>query len=103
MGADEPTKTAAQLIREIAERDPEAHAAALARGYGSDRDPAHYANVPGPPWFKITVETAYGACIPQTVEANNLTEALVRAAALPFLVWFPREDEDEDRTDGPRE
>jgi hypothetical protein len=30
----EPTKSAAKLIREIAARDPGAHAAALARGYG---------------------------------------------------------------------
>ena len=30
----QPTKTVAELLREIAERDPEAHAQALARGYG---------------------------------------------------------------------
>ena len=38
----EPTKTAAELLREIAARDSEAHNQALARGYGVDRDPEHY-------------------------------------------------------------
>lgn len=40
------TKTAAELLREIAKRDPEGHKAALGRGYGVDRDPAYY---PEPP------------------------------------------------------
>lgn len=56
--------------------------------------------VPGPTWFKVTVETPYGVLETQTIDkANSLVDALLQAVEIPFTDWFPPEDDEEHEPD----